>query len=158
MSDKLPPREKIFEAWSALAANRLKLLAPADAPSGQAELLSSDGAKSYRLSWQGSRYASTDSATWWQAYPGYPILALLMLQGKLPHDPQIAALFRAIDWHAVNAKHKRDYAAALEEVMNRLQLTDEQRHKANELADQTMRALENLDLATGRFYSKKKAQ
>lgn len=112
--DKLPPMEKIPEAYSAIADGRVRL------GDGEAEVRSSDGAKGYVVRWDGDVYSSTDSATYWQGYAGYPVLAVLMLQGRLPLDMEIAGHFKGINWTALNARHRRDYAAALAEVMGGL--------------------------------------
>lgn len=112
--EKLPPIEKIPEAWSAIADGRVTL------GQGEAEIRSSDGQKTYRVCWEGDVYASTDSATYWQGYPGYPVLAVLMLRERLPLDRGIAAHFAGVNWTALNERHKRDYAAALGEVLQGL--------------------------------------
>ena len=108
---KLPPLEKIYEAYSAIADGRVALEESA------ARVHSSDGTKEYVVTWDGDVYTSTDSATYWQGYAGYPVLAVLMLQGRLPLDRELAGRFAGIDWHALNAKHKRNYAAAAAEAM-----------------------------------------
>lgn len=40
-----------------------------------------------------------------------------MLQGRLPLDREVAALFSGINWTELNRKHRRDYAAALDAVV-----------------------------------------
>lgn len=112
--EKLPPIEKIPEAYSAIADGRIAM------QDGEAEVRSSNGEKSYVVRWEGDAYSSTDSATYWQGYAGYPVLAVLMLQGRLPLHSEIAACFKGINWTALNAKHRRDYAAAVAEVMEGL--------------------------------------
>ena len=73
MMKKLPPLEKVFEAYSAIADGRV-------AVDGQeARVRSSDGAKEYTVTWDGDVYASDDSTTYWQGYAGYPVLAVLLL-------------------------------------------------------------------------------
>ena len=108
---KLPPLEKVYEAYGAIADGRVTL------DGRVARVRSSDGAKEYTLAWDGDVYASDDSATYWQGYAGYPVLAVLLLQGRLPLDRALAGRFSDIDWHALNAKHRRDYAAAAAEAM-----------------------------------------
>lgn len=108
MIAKEPPREKIFEAWSAVASGRVQFAGAPDAKTGDAEVESSNGEKKYFVSWSDGRYGSDDPATWWQKYPGYPILAVLMLQGKLPYDAKIASLFKNVNWTDANAAARRD--------------------------------------------------
>jgi len=114
--NKLPPIEKIPEAYSAIVDSRVFM------QEGSAEVHSSDGRKVYTVSWEGNSYYSNDSATYWQGYAGYPILAVLMLQGKLPLDMDVAAHFAGINWTELNKRHKRNYTEALAEVLDRLQV------------------------------------
>jgi hypothetical protein len=111
---KLPPKEKILEAYTAVADGRITM------HDGKAECLSSDHAKIYQIEWEGKTYASSDSATYWQCYPGYPVLAVLMLSGKLPYDVSLVQEMKGIPWKKLNDKYKRDYTKAAEEAMRNL--------------------------------------
>jgi len=108
---KSPPLEKIAEAFSAITDGRVHL------SDGYATVASSDGKKEYRVTWNGDTYASSDSATYWQGYAGYPVIAVLLLQKRLPYDEEMAVWFSGINWTELNTRHKRDYAAALNGVM-----------------------------------------
>ena len=109
--EKLPPVEKVYEAWTALVDDRYDL-------SPEALIVrSSDGSKEYRVTWDDEeRYRSNDNATFWQGYAGYPVIMALMLQGRVPFNGEVAAWFKGIPWKALNDAHKRDYAAALAEL------------------------------------------
>ncbi|MGI6218094.1 MAG: hypothetical protein ACOYIK_10855, partial [Coriobacteriales bacterium] len=76
---KMPPIEKVYEAWTALADGRVTLEGGATeaGTSGKATVESSNGSKTYTVVWDADRYASTDNATYWQGYPGYPVIAVL---------------------------------------------------------------------------------
>lgn len=108
--NKFPPIEKVFEAWTALADDRIHL------KEGYAEVSSSDGEKSYVVKFSGNKYSSDDNATYWQGYPGYPVIGVLMLQGKLPYNEKEAELWKNINWTLLNKKYKNNYAKAVEEV------------------------------------------
>lgn len=108
---KLPPIEKIYEAYSAIADSRVTL------GENEAHVRSSNAAKEYIVTWDGDIYTSTDNATYWQGYAGYPVLAVLLLQGRLPLDRVLADQFSGIDWHTLNERHKRDYAAVAHVAM-----------------------------------------
>lgn len=115
---KLPPIEKIPEAWSALADGRVHLLPDEHL----AEVRSSDGSKTYTIGWQpgpdgADVYTSNDNSTYWQLYPGYPVLAVMMLRGQLPYDRAMADQWRGINWNALNLHHRRNYARAVAEVV-----------------------------------------
>ena len=71
---KMPPIEKIPEAYSAVADGRVQM------QEYSAGVTSSDGAKTYRVTWNDDEaYASDDNGSKWQGYSGYPILAVLLL-------------------------------------------------------------------------------
>ncbi|MBR2768156.1 MAG: hypothetical protein IKD68_04420 [Solobacterium sp.] len=143
MINKLPPIEKIPEAYSAIADQRIEM----NEPQNQAYISSSDGAKRYTVGWDGTHYTSNDSATYWAGYPGYPVLAVWMKQGILPMNEEIASLFAGINWNELNKKHKRNYAKALDEVI-RERAMDETSVRAE--LERVYEILKTLDLTVGR--------
>lgn len=151
---KLPPPEKILEAWSAIGAKRLSLFSPPDAQSGEAELESSDGSKSYRLSWDGENYRSSDNATVWQGYPGYPVLALLMLRGLLPLPQDLAALMAPVNWNRLNKEARGDYSLAAREAFKKLDLDKGTILRIYEAVKETYELLRNLDITVSRLGKK----
>ena len=108
---KLPPIEKVFEAWTAIADRRIIMK-----NDDSAEVASSDGEKNYIVKFSGNQYSSNDNATYWQGYAGYPVIAVLMLQGKLPLDMKEAELWKGINWTELNKKHKNKYNEAVKEI------------------------------------------
>jgi putative IMPACT (imprinted ancient) family translation regulator len=111
---KFPPPAKIYEAYSAIADQRVHL------DENHARVVSSNGSKEYRVTWKDDTYTSNDNATYWQGYAGYPVLAVLMLQGLLSLDREIVPYFGGIDWAQLNAAHKGDYGKAVVEVLGAL--------------------------------------
>lgn len=112
---KLPPKSKIYEAYSCIADNRIKM------QENTATVTSSDRKKTYEIKWKDEDYSSTDNASFWQGYPGYPIIATLMLQNKLHFNKEVANLFANINWHELNDKYKRNYDAAVLEVLSHIE-------------------------------------
>lgn len=108
---KFPPIEKILEAYTAIADNHVKL------ENDQALVTSSNEAKTYTVTFQDNTYTSNDNASYWQGYLGYPGIAVLMLQGKLPYDKKLAQQFAGVDWNKINQEYKRNYAQAADAVM-----------------------------------------
>lgn len=104
---KMPPREKIHEALTAIVDKRVNI------EDGKAEVFSSDRTKKYIVEWHDSEYASNDNATYWQGYPGYPVIAVLLLQNKLTLNKDILEYFKNINWKKINEEFKRDYAKAV---------------------------------------------
>lgn len=115
MIKKQPPIEKIYEAWTAIADKRVTISPDSTTDSGNATVSSSDGKKAYKISWRdgGQTFTSTDNASFWQGYPGYPVIAVMITLGRLPYADEVARQFSGINWTELNAAHKRDYAAAL---------------------------------------------
>lgn len=153
---KLPPIEKIYEAWSAIEDGRVTLLEDGT----QAVVTSSDGAKTYRVVRQiedgKTIYRSNDKATYWQGYPGYPVIAMLMMEKKLPLDLTVAGWFAGVNWREVNMAHKSDYAAALQEVIEKKGLKKERVTHARQDAEKVMAAIQDLDAEVGRLTTRAK--
>ncbi|ULO04964.1 hypothetical protein H1230_17695 [Paenibacillus sp. 19GGS1-52] len=112
--NKLPPIEKIHEAYSAIADERILI------SEDSAKVASSNRAKEYTVTWKDGIYTSNDSASYWQGYAGYPMIAVLMLQGKLTLNQTVASYFKGINWTTLNAKYKGKYAKAVAEILDGL--------------------------------------
>ncbi len=137
---KLPPIEKFYEAYSALADKRVTM------GENLATVTSSDGAKTYKVEWQDNTYSSTDNATLWQGYAGYPVLSVLILQKKLSVKDDMFARFCGVNCNSLNKKHKRDYRAALLEVFEQKQFTEEEIDQVESATKQAFEQLKNLPL------------
>ena len=72
------------------------------------------------VTWRDGIYTSNDSASYWQGYAGYPMIAALLLQGKLTLNRSVAAYFTGINWTELNAKYKSKFAKAVAEIMDGL--------------------------------------
>ena len=81
---KLPPIQKILEAYTAIVDNHVNL---------------------------------TENEAKVTSYAGYPVIAVLMLQGKLPFNQKLADNFKAVNWNEINLSFKRNYAKAATEVI-----------------------------------------
>ena len=148
---KLPPLAKIYEAWSAVADGRVAS-EDFDAPTGRAKVASSDGTKRYTVSWSAdgagaAAYSSNDNATYWQGYAGYPLIAVLMEQGKLTLERNVAEQFKRVNWTDLNKRCKRDYERAVEAVIAERGLDAERVEAA---ARKAFAELEDLDITVKR--------
>jgi hypothetical protein len=113
---KSPPKVKIYEAFSVVADKRYELLSET-----QAKIHSSNSKKTYLIEWAGSYplyMTANDNGTYWKSYLGYPMVAILMSQGKIKYNPKIAGLFSSIDWNALNKEYNNDYEAAVEYLLD----------------------------------------
>ena len=112
--EKMPPVEKIYEAWSAVADGRVTI----DDAARKATVVSSDRTREYTVSWSddGSVYNSNDNATYWRGYAGYPVIAVMMMQGRLPLDRLEAERYADVNWKKINTEYHNNYSAALAEI------------------------------------------
>lgn len=147
--DKLPPIEKIYEAYSAIADRRITM------NEDHAVVVSSSRGKEYTVSWNGSTYASNDNGTYWQGYPGYPVIAVLMQQEKLPLDLKIASNFADVNWTELNARYKRDYSKAAAAVMDRLQCSSDEKEQIHSEVLRVYESMKLLDIQVKRGSSRK---
>ena len=104
---------KIYEALSAIIDKRV-----VEIDKNTYHVLSSDHSKYYTVINEGDLYTSNDNATYWQHYAGYPIIAVMIFQGKLSFDTSILPYFVGIPWHNFNEKNKRDYQKSIDEFLS----------------------------------------
>lgn len=140
---KLPPKPKIYEALTAVADGRVKLKG-----NETAEVLSSDGTKTYNVEWSADLrgITSNDNASYWQRYIGYPIVAVLMVLGRLDFDRRVAQALSGIAWKQMNRKFRNDYEKAVESVLLNLDLEPGLRRTVVSEVDKIFNQLETLDL------------
>ncbi|MDE7202245.1 MAG: hypothetical protein K2O91_10170 [Lachnospiraceae bacterium] len=144
MGIKVPPIEKIHEAYSAIADGRIILR------DTEADVSSSDFTKQYLVKWKDETYSSNDNASYWKGYLGYPIIAVLMLQGKLSYDKEIAGHFKGINWKKLNTEHKNDYSKAVKQIMDGLEKSGIDCDKINIEIDKVYKEIEQLAINTKR--------
>jgi hypothetical protein len=145
---KMPPVEKIHEAYSAIVDHRVILM------EDSASVFSSNRAKEYTVSFKEGIYSSNDNASYWQGYAGYPIIAILMMQGKLSLDKDIAENFKEINWNELNAKYKSKYTKAVAEIMEGLQEKGVNCDEINFEVEKVYKQIENLDITCKRSSKK----
>jgi hypothetical protein len=138
-----PPKAKIYEALTAVADARVTL-----AGAEKAEVVSSDGTKAYHVEWSPSenKITSNDNASYWQGYMGYPIIAVLMVLGKLDYKTEIANLFTGVPWKQINRQFRSDYTKAIESVLAGLEAEGTRRQVVIDEVDRIMAQIENLKL------------
>jgi hypothetical protein len=140
---KSPPKAKIYEALSAVADGRVK-------PVGGeiAEVVSSDGTKTYHVEWSPdlNRITSNDNASYWQGYMGYPIIAVLIVLGKLDYKTKVADVLAGVPWKQINRQFRNDYAKAIESVLDTLEAKGTPRQVVAAEVDRIMTQIEDLEL------------
>lgn len=108
---KMPPIEKIPEAYTAIEDKRVEMF------NDYAIVKSSNGEKEYLIKWKDDTFYSNDNSTYWQGYIGYPVIAVLMLQGKLSLNKEVSKYFKNVNWNELNKMNKRDYHKSLEDIL-----------------------------------------
>lgn len=144
MSVKVPPIEKIHEAYSAIADGRIVMRKT------EADVTSSDLSKQYLVKWKENVYSSNDNASYWKGYLGYPLIAVLMLQGKLSLDQKIADYFKGINWKKLNTKHKNKFAEAVKEIMDGFEAAGIDCEPINKEIEKVYEEIEKLTISTKR--------
>src|SRR5208283_3171334 len=140
---KVPPKAKIYEALTAVTDGRVKL------KGGEtAEVLSSDGTKTYIVEWSADlgQITSNDNASYWQGYIGYPIIAVLMALGRLDFDSRVAQALSGIAWKQMNRRFRNDYDKAVESVLLNLDVEPGLRQRVASEVDRIFNQLEMLGL------------
>lgn len=135
---KLPPIEKIPEAYTAIEDERITL------NNTEAIVKSSNGEKEYLIKWKDNVYYSNDSATYWQSYPGYPVISVLMMQEKLSYNKETAKYFKNIDWNKLNKETKRDYKKSVEIILEKV--SEEEKEKIYKELDKVYKEIKNLSI------------
>jgi hypothetical protein len=140
---KVPPKAKIYEALTAVADGRVKLRG-----GETAEVLSSDGTKTYIVEWSSDLggITSNDNGSYWQRYIGYPIIAVLMALGKLDFDETVAQALSGINWKQMNRRFRNDYDKAVESVLLNLDVESGLRLRVASEVDKIFAQIETLDL------------
>lgn len=133
---KQPPIAKVYEALSAIADQRIKMA------SDHALVTSSNYNKTYTVKFSENRYSSNDNATYWQHYAGYPIIAVLIEQGKLKiseNDKNLLTEFKDINWKKLNTHYKNKYDKAINYFLNTVDDKEKIRNLVKEIFDQLMK-------------------
>jgi Leu/Phe-tRNA-protein transferase len=143
---KMPPREKIHEALSAIVDDRVII----DNQNNKAIVYSSNRSKEYIVEWNDNIYSSNDNATFWQGYPGYPVIATLLIQNKIDYDKNITKYFKDINWKELNTKFNNDYSKAVEFIYSDLKNNNIDTDYIDKEIDNIYHSLENLNIAIKR--------
>jgi len=106
---RLPPRIKVLEAAGAIGDGRVEVWD--DSGVWRGRVVSSTGERVYRvvvaLEDGRGRVYSDDNGTRLRGYVGYPVIAVLMLKGVLPRDPEVERALAGVAWKRLNEKYRR---------------------------------------------------
>ncbi|GAB6147528.1 hypothetical protein [Stetteria hydrogenophila] len=148
----LPPRIKVLEAAGAIADGRVVITRRRNGLV-VARVLSSEpppGEKRreykviiLRANREVFRVYSDDNGTRWRSYVGYPIIAVLMLEGVLPRRPDIEEALKGLKWRELNEKYKR-YAIVERIALSRAESKGIPSSEVNEFVSDVMSRLSGL--------------
>ncbi len=119
---KLPPKPKIYEAFSVIADERCVL------ENNSATITASDGKKQYSVEWipdntsgKIRKISSNDNASYWQGYMGYPIIAVLLVTKRIQFNEEIIHHFKDIPWNALNKAAKNDFESVVKNFLSKIE-------------------------------------
>ncbi len=147
---RTPPRVKILEALSAIADKRVEIVKK-EGGKIEAIVTSSTGERRYTVCIdlkKGVAY-SDDNGTKYRGYMGYPILSLLMIEGVLPINEDLANALRGLPWKHLNEQFKK-YALVEMYVKNHLKNLGLDPRLVDTYIDKVMTALRNVNLKYSR--------
>lgn len=136
---KMPPIAKIYEAFSVIADNRIKI------DENRAIITSSNHQKEYTVTWNEKEISSNDNATFWQNYPGYPIIAVWLKTNKISYQQEVIKYFKKINWHEINKKNKRNYEKGINDILNELAEKNVDTEAIEQEVDRIYKEIENLN-------------
>ncbi|MFA6602758.1 MAG: hypothetical protein WCT01_03050 [Candidatus Shapirobacteria bacterium] len=114
---KKPHISKIYEALTAIADSRIELDGP-----NKAKCFSSSKGKFYETEYDSAtnQIMSNDNTAYYTDSVSYPMIALLMLNGKIEYDQSLLETLKGIYWKDINQKFKNNYDQAIEFVLTDL--------------------------------------
>lgn len=116
-----PHISKVPEALTAIADGRIEM------DGNHAKCYSSSKGKFYEIDYdpETNSIMSNDNTAFFTGAVSYPMIAVLMLKGKLEYDPKLLDVFKGIVWKDIISKlpknkGKNDYDKAVEVVLEQL--------------------------------------
>jgi len=113
---KKPHISRIYEALTAIADNRIEL------NGNSASCYSSDENRVYEIQYDpiiGS-IMSNDNTAYYTYSLSYPMIAYLMLIGKIPYEQKLLEILKDICWEDIYKQFKNDYDKSIKIVMGEL--------------------------------------
>ena len=142
---KIPPKVKVLEALGCIGDNRIVI---DDGNPNRAIVKSSNLDKEYYVSYypEKNKVYSTDNASKFRHYIGYPIIAFLMKKGVINFDNKIANALKGIKWNELNKKFKRDYSKTEEYAKGVCEKKGFKRELVDKEVEGVLKQLKNLRL------------
>ncbi|MDW8084552.1 MAG: hypothetical protein RMI49_05080 [Candidatus Caldarchaeum sp.] len=139
---RTPPRVKVLEALGAVAGKRVKIL-----DQNNCLVDASEGPRTYNVfvDLSSQLAQSDDNGTVFRDYVGYPIIAFLMVLGKISYDQKIAELLASVKWRSLNERYK-SYAKVESVVKDMLAKQGVKPEEVEEFVAKVLQEVEQLGL------------
>lgn len=130
----------MYEALGAVADGRIEV------NGNVGKCYSSSGNKYYDITFDPDSHAimSNDNTSYWTGELGYPAVAFLIKIGVLEYKKDLAKLLKGIAWKNINQKFKNDFDAALEYILQDIELSN--REKLHTYTESLVEEIKNLNL------------
>jgi hypothetical protein len=108
-----PPRGKYFKALGVIADGRIYKV------TGRGAFVESSTGKHYIVEYDERRNAidSNDGGSYFWGYMNYPMIAYLIVTGRLPHPKGMVKWFKGIDFESLSTRFDRDYGEIQRQIL-----------------------------------------
>lgn len=113
---KKPHISKIYEALTVIADNRMEI----NGNKAKCYLSSSDKFYDVKYDPNTGGMMSNDNSAYYTYSLSYPMIAFLMLIGKIPYEQKLLEILQNICWEDINKKFKNDYDKSIKLVLGEL--------------------------------------
>jgi len=113
---KKPHILRIYEALTAIADDRIEM------NGNRATFYSSSSEKFYNVEYDpiNGGIMSNDNVAYYTFSLSYPMIAYLMLVGKIPYEQKLLEILKDICWDDLNKQFKNDYDKTIKAVLGEL--------------------------------------
>ena len=113
---KNPHISKVYEALTAIADDRIEI------NGNKAKCYSASSDRFYDIKYDSinGSIMSNDNVAYYTFSLSYPMIAYLMLIGKIPYEQKLLEILRDICWEDLNKQFKNDYDKSIKVVLGEL--------------------------------------
>jgi len=138
---KSPPRIKVLEAAGSIADHRVARVGD------HFEVSSSMGDRLYHVYLDENFVSSDDNGTTFRHYVGYPVIAVMMVNEKLPLNKKISKKLQGIKWRELNEKFKNyhDVEVLIKQELKKKGVDEDE---VDEFIEEVLLAVKDIKLAS----------
>jgi hypothetical protein len=113
---KKPHIARIYEALTVIADGRIEI----NGNQGKCYSITNDKVYDIQYNPMNGSIMSNDNAAFYTNSLSYPMIAYLMLIGKIPYQEKLLEIFKDVCWKEVNIHFKNDYDKSIKFVLGGL--------------------------------------